>query len=113
MIQSDFLAAAARGPISDQETVWPTLMLPVEELSKVKPVGRRSLTKTCGRSATPLLVTFRVKLTRVPSEPVLGRAVLATSILASSDVTVSVVVFVTLSPYLGLPATFKLFVRVP
>ncbi len=42
------------------------------------PTGRRSLTKTCGKAALPVLLTNSVKVTLVPGEPVVGLAVLVT-----------------------------------
>ena len=47
------------------------------------PVGRRSLTKTCGNEALPVFLTTSVKVTLVLGEPKIGSAVLVTNILAS------------------------------
>ena len=61
----------------------------------------------------PVLVTFRVKLIRVPAEPKEGVAILVTSISASLACTVAVALSVTLSPYSGWLSTSTWLVRVP
>src|SRR5664280_3833581 len=76
------------------------------------PTGRRSLTKTCGNGALPLLVTSSVKVTLVLGEPKVGLAVLVTNILASWAWTSAVALEVTFRPFAGLPATPTLLVRI-
>src|SRR5512141_66284 len=76
------------------------------------PVGRRSLTKTSCKSALPLFLTSRVKVTLVPGEPEVGLAVLVTDIFDSRASTSAESSSVTLLPLKGLPETSTWLVRV-
>src|SRR5664279_2791354 len=76
------------------------------------PTGRRSLTKTCGKAALPVFLTTSVKVTLVPGEPAVGLAVLVTNILASWAWTSAEELEVTFWPFVGLPETSTLLVRV-
>ena len=76
------------------------------------PTGRRSLTKTCGNGALPLLVTSSVKVTLVLGEPKVGLAVLVTKIFDSCAYTLALELFVTLVPVTGLPFTSTRLVKV-
>src|SRR5512141_1527971 len=75
------------------------------------PAGRRSLTKTCGKTALPVFLTNSVKVTLVLGDPTAGFAVLVTEILASWAWTSAEELDVTFWPFSGLPDTSTLLVR--
>src|SRR5512141_2862701 len=75
------------------------------------PAGRRSLTKTCCKTALPVFLTSSVKVTLVLGEPTAGFAVLVTEILASWVWTSAEELEVTFWPFSGLPDTATLLVR--
>ena len=96
-----------------QTTTLPVAVPPPLANGSSRPNGRVSVTTTGSRVAFPVLLTTRVKLTRVLVEPEVTFAILSMLIEASTAVTFAEPLPVTFPPSSGFPSTNTLLVRLP